>query len=463
MFCTNCGKEYEEGTTTCPNCGNEIIPTPMTEKKPKKKSRKKLPIILGIVFVLYLVGLFNSENNRTNSDKEEDKYTYSDTTNNSTEMDSDETINSDGNISPKFWEGNYVNEEGNYVISLIDNGDNTMLVTVTDTQLKYPILEYAVAELLENNTVLRYIDDNGTGNTFCLQMTHMNTNDRRFYINSIYTTKTELIGNYNFYAPSYGYEPSGTALDNIPIPTTDDILGKNVNNTDIAEEELTFRSTDQKDFDITADDWVGYYVRKDGSDRTLNLYKNGDRILITANDEWLAYADPDVEEGVGTFTNKGKEIIYTGEYSFSISRNLNENTCTITLYTQTNPNNPQLPDLGGVYYFEKKAEASGESVFVPTTAEDWIGVHDRNDYAMTFSLNKNNDNTLLLSITDGSNIYLRQEIATLSTENGITKVIYENPGCFKLSIEYSPEDNTYSVTQSNEDGYTGKDFSGIYQ
>ncbi len=51
MFCKNCGKEIADKAVVCPNCGCAVKP---------KKSKKKLFIIIGVVFVIMCIAVGSS-------------------------------------------------------------------------------------------------------------------------------------------------------------------------------------------------------------------------------------------------------------------------------------------------------------------------------------------------------------------------------------------------------------------
>lgn len=70
MFCQKCGKEIENDTKFCTNCGNQIVTTPQqtvndyfVQKKTNKKKRKKwlIGIIAAIVIIVLGIVIFSSD------------------------------------------------------------------------------------------------------------------------------------------------------------------------------------------------------------------------------------------------------------------------------------------------------------------------------------------------------------------------------------------------------------------
>lgn len=70
MFCTNCGKQVADAAKFCPNCGSPTItnqkpapssaspePQPTTNKKAPTGSKKKVPLIIGVVAVVVILAI----------------------------------------------------------------------------------------------------------------------------------------------------------------------------------------------------------------------------------------------------------------------------------------------------------------------------------------------------------------------------------------------------------------------
>lgn len=70
MFCTNCGKKVADDAKFCPNCGNPTItnqepapssvppePQPTANKKAPTGSKKKVPLIIGVVAVVVILAI----------------------------------------------------------------------------------------------------------------------------------------------------------------------------------------------------------------------------------------------------------------------------------------------------------------------------------------------------------------------------------------------------------------------
>lgn len=62
-FCTTCGKEIEEGTTVCPNCGCPTAPiTPVTPAEPTSpllQEKKSVPLMKILNIAFNGVGIFS--------------------------------------------------------------------------------------------------------------------------------------------------------------------------------------------------------------------------------------------------------------------------------------------------------------------------------------------------------------------------------------------------------------------
>ncbi len=77
MLCPKCGKEFNNGSNTCPFCGANIVNVSTTANKPKKKKTGLIiGIIIGAIVLLllsccsltFLIGLFADDENGSNFD-----------------------------------------------------------------------------------------------------------------------------------------------------------------------------------------------------------------------------------------------------------------------------------------------------------------------------------------------------------------------------------------------------------
>lgn len=86
MFCPKCGKEVPDGAAHCPNCGQAVQVTqvsnaaPMPPVQPSKKKGKKKWIIIGVVVVILVIMMFGGGSDSSSTPPDTGTPTASNTT-----------------------------------------------------------------------------------------------------------------------------------------------------------------------------------------------------------------------------------------------------------------------------------------------------------------------------------------------------------------------------------------------
>lgn len=185
MFCPKCGKEVNEETEKCQNCGNVLSDGKETievteEKKPRMTIRKICNILGGIlfaIFILYVVKgllegrsltdiMYNPEQGNVDP-KEDSGYTYSapeglDEVNGAVS----ERSNTNNEVNVEYWEGAYFSRSNKMIMLLYSNDDGTMSFNLLDENISddgdiddYIIASDVTAKFENDSTLVCEYDD----------------------------------------------------------------------------------------------------------------------------------------------------------------------------------------------------------------------------------------------------------------------------------------------------------------